>query len=399
MTTQFKLNDDEKRELIETRRDLHMHPETAFEEERTAGIVIERLKSLGLSPVTGIAKTGVTALLEGEEPGPCVLIRADMDALPIFEESEEEYKSVVDGNMHACGHDGHTSVALSAARQLLKIKRPKRGSIKFLFQPAEEVGDGAKAMIEEGVLENPKVDAAFGLHLWNYMPTGVVGVTPGPVMAAADLFTVDIFGEGCHGAQPHMGRDPVLAAAHVITSVQQIASRIVNPLTPVVVTVSQIHGGDAYNVIPDSVTIAGTIRTFDDEVWEGIPGLFQEIVERTAHAFDCTVEIDYKRATRPVENDPEMTALVREIAVELVGEDNIVEEQTTGAEDFAEFLHHVPGCFFFVGSANHEEGKDHPHHSPRFDFDEGSLPLAVEMLAEVAHRYLEKYGSKTASRA
>jgi amidohydrolase len=383
---------EEREELVATRRDLHAHPELKYEERRTAGLVAERLNALGYAPRTGVGRTGVSALLEGRAPGPCVLLRADMDALPLQERNEVPYASRSPGVMHACGHDGHTAMALAAARILRRLEPPARGSVKLVFQPAEEGGNGALAMIEDGVLEEPPVAAAFGLHLWNHLAVGRVAVVDGPFMAAVDEFDLRIRGTGGHGAMPQETRDPVLAAAHVVTALQQIAARNVSPLQAAVVTVGAIHGGDAFNIIPDEVLLRGTARSFDEEVWAALPGHLERVAVRTAEAFGCRAELELRRLMRPTVNDPAMAALVREVAAEAVGRENVVAMRTMGGEDFAEILARVPGCYFFVGSRNEAEGKVHPHHSPHFDIDEAALPLGARLLVDVARRFLERAG-------
>ena len=388
MTDSMTPTESEHAELIATRRDIHQHPELRYEENRTAGLVVERLNAQGYAPTPGVGQTGVVALLEGQAPGPCVLLRADMDALPLQEQNEVPYRSVHEGVMHACGHDGHTAIALTTARILKRLPPPARGSIKLMFQPAEEGGNGAVAMIEDGVLETPKVDAAFGLHLWNYLEVGKVAVTDGPFMASVDEFTIEVRGRGGHGAIPDEARDPVLAAAQIVTALQQIASRNVSPLQSVVVTVGRIRGGDAFNIIPDTVELAGTLRSFDEDVWKDLPLHFERVVQGTAAAHDCAVDIKLERLMRPTINDPAMAAIVRAVACEVVGPENVVSLQTMGGEDFAEVLAKVPGCYFFVGSRNEERGLVHPHHSPHFDIDEGALPIGARLLAGVAQRYL-----------
>lgn len=375
-------------ELVATRRDLHRHPELKYEEHRTAGVVATRLRALGLDPVEGVGKTGVVAVQEAEVSGPCVLLRADMDALPMQELGEVPYRSTHDGVMHACGHDGHTSIALGAARLLQGSGAPANGTIKYMFQPAEEGGNGADAMIEDGVLEAPKVDAAFGLHLWNHLEVGKVAIVDGPFMAAVDAFTIEVRGEGGHGAMPHETRDPVLAAAHIVVALQQIVARNVHPLEAAVVTVGKITSGDAFNIIPEVAHLEGTLRSFSDEVWTALPGHVKRVVEHTAKAHGCTATIQIDRKMRPTINDPAMAELVREVAREVVGPDNIVALQTMGGEDFASILAAVPGCYFFVGSRNEAKGKIHPHHSPYFDIDEDALPVGVQMLTGVARRFL-----------
>jgi amidohydrolase len=379
--------EEEVKELVATRRDLHAHPELKYEETRTADVVAERLASLGYLPRRRVGRTGVVALLEGRRPGPCVLLRADMDALPLQETNDVPYRSTIPNRMHACGHDCHTSGLLAVARLLRRVGLD-RGTVKFVFQPAEEGGNGALAMIEDGVLENPKVDAAFGLHVWNHLDTGRVSLVDGPFMAAVDRFTIRVVGRGGHGAVPHTARDPVLAAAHVVTALQQVVARNVDPLKAAVVTVGSIRGGDAFNVIPEEVRLEGTMRSFDPDVWETLPEHLERVATRTAEAFDCRAFVDLERVQKPTVNDPAMAALVRQVAAGVVGAANVVEGRTMGGEDFSEFLLRVPGCYFFVGSRNEAKGRVHPHHSPRFDVDEDALPLGVRLLAGVAVRYL-----------
>ena len=379
---------EEQAELVATRRDLHAHPELKYEEHRTAALVADRLTSLGYRPHTGLGRTGVSALLEGERAGPCVLLRADMDALPLQERSAVPYASRRPNVMHACGHDGHTAMALTAARILKRQPAPPRGAVKLMFQPAEEGGNGAVAMIEAGILEAPAVDAAFGLHLWNHLEVGKVAIVDGPFMASVDEFTLTIRGTGGHGAMPHEARDPILTSAHVITALQQIAARNVSPLDAVVVTIGAVHGGEAFNIIPDEVVLRGTARSFTESVWEALPGHIERVATRTAEAFDCRAEVEIRRLMRPTVNHPEMAELVRGVARDVVGPENIVADRTMGGEDFAEILARVPGCYFFVGSRNAATGKVHPHHSPYFDIDEAALPIGARMLVGVAQRYL-----------
>lgn len=379
-------DETERAELVEIRRDLHMHPEVLYEVHRTAGVVAKRLRDLGLDPTEGVGRTGVTATFG--DGGPCVVLRADMDALPIQEENETDYRSTVDGAMHACGHDCHVSIGLTAAKALLREGGPERGSVKLVFQPAEEGGNGALAMVEDGVLESPRVDAAFGLHVWNHLEVGKVAVVDGPFMGAVDQFRIRVKGRGGHGAMPNETRDPIVAAASVVTALQQIASRRVDPLDSVVVTVGRIAGGEAFNVIPPHVDLDGTMRCFTDDVYERLPGWLEEIATRTAEAYGCEAEVEVQRLMRATVNDAAMAGLVREVAAEVVGAENVVEMRTLGSEDFSEFLHRVPGCYFFVGSRNEARGFVHPHHSPRFDVDEAALPIGVAMLTGVASRFL-----------
>jgi len=376
-------------QLIDTRRDLHAHPELAFEESRTAGLVAERQRALGLSPRTGVGRTGVVALVEGARPGRTVLLRADMDALPIEEENEAPYRSRHPGRMHACGHDCHTAMLLAVAKRLVAERGELRGRAKLVFQPAEEVGGGAQSMIDDGALRDPKPDAAFGLHVWQELAVGRIGVTPGPMMAAVDDFRVTMTGRGTHAAAPQLGIDPVLCLAHAITALQSIASREVDPLKAVVVSATQLSAGSAFNIIPGSATMNGTVRCFDAALWRELPGRFERIVQGVAQAFQCTCEVDYKRYNGPTVNDLRMAEIAREAAAEVVGAANVVDDiRTMGGEDFSAFLLEVPGCFIAVGSRNESRGLVHGHHHPRFDVDEDCLAIGAEVLLRTAQKFL-----------
>jgi len=381
----------ELQELAAVRRDLHAHPELAFEEVRTSGIVAERLRALGLEARAGVGKTGVIATIRGGSPGKTVMLRADMDALPIQEENAVPYRSQVAGKMHACGHDCHTSILLGVARQLVREAPALRGAVKLCFQPAEECGGGADAMIKDGVLADPRPDATFGLHVWQDLDLGKVGVTPGPFMAAVDEFTVTIAGKGAHAAMPHFGIDPVVCMAHMITALQTIASRSVNPLLEVVVSVTQVRAGTAFNIIPATATMNGTVRVFDPELWKALPERFNTIVNGVAAAFGCKAEVDYRRHNRPTVNDPAMSAIAHAAAAEVVGEANVVTDvRTMGGEDFSAFLAQIPGCFIAVGSRNAARGLVWDHHHPRFDVDEACLGLGAEILLRTTKRFLER---------
>jgi amidohydrolase len=376
------------REIVATRRDLHAHPELAFEEVRTSGIVTERLKALGLTPRPGVGKTGVLATVQGGRPGKTVLLRADMDALPIHEENDVPYRSQSDGKMHACGHDCHTSILLGIAKRLTAERGDLPGAVRLCFQPAEEIGGGADAMIAEGALD-PTPDAAFGLHVWQTLDLGKVGITPGPFMAAVDEFEVTIRGKGAHAAMPQAGLDPVVALAHVISALQTIASRNVDPLLEVVVSVTQVRAGSAFNIIPESAWMNGTVRVFDPETWKTLPETFERVCRGVAEALGCRAEVSYTRHNRPTVNDRAMAALAREAAIEVVGEENVLDDvRTMGGEDFSAFLARVPGCFIAVGSRNVARGLVWEHHHPRFDVDEASLGIGAEVLLRTAKRFL-----------
>jgi len=365
------------------RRDFHMHPELGFREVRTAGIVAKELNALGLEVTTGVGGTGVVALIEGSRPGPVLLVRADMDALPIVEQTGADYASQNPGVMHACGHDGHTAILLTVARLLQAHRDELAGTVKLTFQPAEEGMGGAEGMMKDGLLENPKVDRCLALHIWNEQPVGWIGIAPGPAMAGAEIFNVSVRGKGGHGAVPHLAVDPVLAAAQIITALQGIVARNVAPLQSAVVSVCMIHGGEAFNVIPPEVKLTGTIRTFEPAVRERVLQRFHETVTGTARAMGCEVEIDLQRLTPATINQAETASRVQETARRLFPQANIESGNyiTMGSEDFAFVLEKVPGCFFFVGSANHEKGLDAAHHHPRFDIDESCLPMAAALMA------------------
>lgn len=376
-------------ELIARRRDFHMHPELAFEEHRTSGIVAEVLNELGLEVQTGVGQTGVVAILDGAKDGPTVLVRADMDALPIVEENATEYVSQTPGVMHACGHDGHTAIGLGVARLLNQYRDQIAGRIKFVFQPAEEIGAGALAMVKDGALQGPRPDVSLGLHLWNSMPVGEVGVADGPTMAGSSDFKIVITGRGGHGALPDTTIDPVVCAAQMVTAFQTIIARNVSPLETGVVTVATIHGGHAHNVIPGSVELTGTLRAFTIAVRDLIATRVEEIARGIAQAMNCEVSVQIRHLTIPLANHPEVGARVRPVVSQIVGEQGLhFDARTMGGEDMSYFMDDIPGMYLFVGSANAERGLDYAHHHPRFDFDEDALPLGVALLAAAVGEYV-----------
>ena len=374
--------------LVATRRDLHQHPELGFQETRTSTLVAERLQGLGYQVKTSVGRTGVVAVKEGGSQGKCVMLRADMDALPVEEANELPYKSTHPGRMHACGHDGHVAIGLEVARRLASLSLP--GAVKFAFQPAEEISNGAQAMIRDGVLDAPKVDAAFGIHLWNDLPVGTIGIMPGPVMASVDEFEITILGRGGHAAAPHQTIDPVLIAAHVVTGLQSLVSRRRNPFEEGVVSVTQVSAGHAFNVIPGRADLRGTVRTFGGKFFEEAQRLVEEAAQGIAGAFGASAEVRYRRLSGPMANDEKMTALMKDVGEEIVGKERVIGGvRTMGGEDMSYFLRQVPGCFAFVGSAPPGK-KASPHHSPTFDIDEDALPIGAELLARTAVRYLEQ---------
>jgi amidohydrolase len=376
----------EAQELFEytqsMRRDFHTHPELGFHELRTAGIVAKELTNLGLEVHTGVGGTGVVAVLEGTRPGLVVLVRADMDALPIIEETGAPYASQNPGVMHACGHDGHTAALLTVARMLNNHQMELAGTVKFMFQPAEEGMGGAEAMIAAGVLGNPKVDIALALHVWNEKPVGWIGIANGPAMAGAEIFKIKIRGKGGHGAAPHLAVDPILASAQVITALQGIVARNVAPLQTAVVSVCKIHAGETFNVIPPAVEMTGTIRTFESAVRILVLDRFNKTIRSVAEAMGCEADIDIQRLTPATINQSEVSAQVASVARRVFPDADVDGANfiTMGSEDFAFILEKVPGCFFFIGSANHEKGLDASHHHPKFDIDETALPVGAALM-------------------
>jgi amidohydrolase len=368
------------------RRDFHSHPELGFQEVRTAGIVARELQGLGIEVSTGVGKTGVVGLIEGGQPGPTLLLRADMDALPILEETGAEYASQNANVMHACGHDGHTAILLTVARMLHGIREELPGSIKLVFQPAEEGLGGAESMIADGVLDGPRVDMAIGLHVWNEERLGWLGIAPGATMAGAEKFSIRLTGKGGHGAAPHTSVDPVVAGAQIVSALQSITSRNVAPLQAAVLSVTTFRAGDAFNIIPQYAELSGTIRTFEPAVRERVLKRFFEVVEGVATSMGCKAEIEHIRLTPPVINEARISSVIQGAARRVLPESDLstVDHITMGSEDFAYFMEKTPACFFFVGSANPERNLNYGHHHPKFDFDEAVLPRAAALMAQAA---------------
>jgi len=365
------------------RRDFHTHPELGFHEVRTVGIVAKELTDLGLEVHTGVGVTGVVALLEGTKPGPVVLVRSDMDALPIREETGAPYASQNPGVMHACGHDGNTAALLTVAKILNTHRTELAGTVKFMFQPAEEECDGAKKMIEGSVLDNPKVDFALALHVWNEKPIGWIGIPDGPAMAGAEIFKIKVLGKGGHGGMPHLAVDPILAAAQVVSALQGIVAHNISPLKAAVVSICTIHGGETFNVTPPVVEMTGTIRIFESVVRNRVLERFKETVHSVAEGMGCQTEIDLRILAPTMINQPMIARRVQEVACRLFPEADVDNANyiTMGAEDFAYVLEKVPGCYFFIGSANPEKGLDGAHHNPKFDIDEKALTRGVAVMA------------------
>ncbi|HTI15660.1 MAG TPA: amidohydrolase [Dictyobacter sp.] len=380
-------------DLVAMRRDLHEHPETAFEEVRTSNIVAQRLKALNLEVQTGVAKTGVVGLLRGEAAGEqvrTIAIRADMDALPILEQTEVDYRSQVDGKMHACGHDGHTSILLTVADILSRRRDELKGNIKFIFQPAEEVVGGAEPMVKEGAIDG--ADGVIGLHLISGQPLGKVGVRSGTVFASADKLALTVHGRGGHGGMPSTTVDPIVIASHIITALQMLISRETLPFSPAVVTIGTIHGGTASNIIPETVELTGTMRAWSAEHRAYLTRRIQEVASGVAMALGGSCDVRVFDGCPACVNDEQMTALVHQAAIDAVGEENVLVGEsvlTTGADDMAYFLNAVPGCYFIVGAGEEEKGSIYPHHHPRFNINEGALPIAVETLVRSALAFLQ----------
>lgn len=373
------------------RHDLHKHPELAYQEVRTAGVVASELTQLGFEIKTGIAQTGVSGLVQGKAPGKCVLLRFDMDALPVQEETGAEYASQRPGIMHACGHDGHVAIGLTVAKILHNHRQDLIGTVKLVFQPAEEGASGALRMIQDGVLENPAPDFALALHLWNEKPAGWLGIAPGPIMAGADFFTVQIEGRGGHGALPHETIDPVFASAQIITALQSIISRNVSPLKSAVVSVTRLQAGSASNIIPSIAEFSGTIRSFEPEVHNVVIERFKEIVSGVANALGCRSRIQFTDACPAVINDKFVTNIVAASAAKTWPEARIESTyRVMASEDMSEILQRVPGCYFMVGSANSERGLIYGHHNLRFDFDKSVLPGACAVMTAAAIQILNQ---------
>ncbi len=372
--------------IVKTRRDLHQIPETAYTEKKTAAYVTDYLDREGLEVQTHIAENGVVGLVQTERQGPTLLLRADMDALPLAEATGLPFASKHAGLMHACGHDAHMAMVLGAATVLNRIKDDITGNIKFLFQPAEEGPGGAKPMIEAGVMENPHVDYCVGCHLWPEIPEGTIGVKAGPFMAAMDRFDLKIVGHGGHGAMPHLCVDALEVGTQVVGALQRIVSRHMNPLQPSVVTIGSFHAGSAFNIIPTEAELSGTTRTFDEKIWHSWEKRLIQVIQGVCESMGAGFDLEFAQGYPPAINDEFMSEIVRQCAAQVVGNEQVLDPpQTMGGEDFAFFLQESPGCFFALG-VGHEGGVS--VHNPRFDFNENTLALGVETFARVALKLL-----------
>ena len=386
MENVHQLVSEHKDLIIKIRRDLHRIPETAYTEKKTSAYVADYLNSLGLEVQTEIAQYGVVGSLKTDRPGPTLMIRADMDALPLKEDTGLDFASEHEGVMHACGHDAHMTMVLGAATVFNKIKNEISGNIKFLFQPAEEGPGGAKPMVEAGVMENPKVDYSIGCHVWPDIPEGTIGVRSGPFLAAMDRFDLKIKGKGGHGAMPHLCTDALEVGTQVVNALQRIASRHTNPLEPTVVTVGTFHAGTAFNIIPAEAEMSGTTRTFNPETWNTWEARLEKVIRGVCESMGVDFELKFNQGYPVTINDEFAAEVVHRCAAKVVGEDRVVEPpRTMGGEDFAYFLEKVPGTFLFLGAGDRI---DFPHHHPAFDIDEKVLPLGTLLMTSLALEYL-----------
>lgn len=377
-------------EIVRTRRTLHQRPELSYHEVATSRLVAKRLKALGIQTHTGVGGTGVVGILKGAKRGKVVALRADMDALPVEERTDVKFRSKVKGVMHACGHDTHVAMLLGAAKLLSKHRRELHGTVKFLFQPAEEQGGtgGAKPMIEDGAMRNPKVDYVFGLHISDRWKSGVFGLRPGALMAAPDGFTVNIHGRGGHGSSPHETVDPIYVATQVIMGLQGVSSRMIDPVQPFVISVCTIHGGTKENIIPDDVVLAGTIRTLDNAIRKLAKEKVKEVAVGVCRTFGARCEVEFIRDAYPITyNDPKATARVVEVLKGIPKMKVQIVDPVLGGEDFSRFLEKAPGAFYFLGTHNPSKGCVAPNHSSKFKVDEDVLKFGAASLAAVAMEF------------
>lgn len=375
-------------QVIAWRRHLHRHPEVAFEEVETSRFIADTLAGIPGLVISRPTPTSVVADLRGALPGPTIAVRADIDALPIREENDVEYRSTRDGAMHACGHDGHTAIVLGLATVLAAHADRLPGTVRFIFQHAEELAPGgAEELVQLGVMDG--VQQVIGLHLWASMPVGRIGILGGPAMAAPDQFQCTIIGKGGHAAIPHECVDPIAIGAQVVTALQQVVTRTVDPLDPVVLSVTQFIAGTTFNVIPNSAYIAGTVRTFEPALRQSIPAQMERVIRGIAEAFGATVEFTYEHGYRPVVNDVALASRLRTVVQRTFAADTLIDlRPTMGGEDFSAYQQRAPGVFAFVGAGNVERGIVHPHHHPRFQVDERSLDVGLRYLAAAAAELL-----------
>ncbi len=380
------------KQLVELRRDFHMHPELGFQEFRTAEKIESYLQNLGLE-TKRVAKTGVVALLKGTQPGPVLMLRADMDALPVHEKTTVEYKSQNAGVMHACGHDAHMAMLLVAAKVLKENWDQFKGTIKFVFQPDEEIA-GALVMIDQGVLENPKVDALMAIHIWTPLESGKIAISKGTVMAGLDVFKIIVHGKGGHTGAPQYAVDPILAAAGIIQTVQSIQTRQIDALKPTLIMFGKINGGTKANIIPDKVELEGSIRFLYEagpKTYEQPTQRFIRMVKNVCETYRCTCEIEIIPENKPLVNNDHMVLMARQTAKKVFTDpEAIVDGHYNASEDFSEFSAKVPGVFMFLGTGNKEKNSDVPHHNPCFNIDEDTMAAGVEMFVRAAFDFCKK---------
>ncbi len=371
-------------DVVEIRRDIHMHPELGFEEVRTAAIIADRLKRLGYDVRTKIAQTGVVGILRTGKPGRSVLLRADMDALPLEEATGLPFASSIPGKMHACGHDGHVAILLGAAAVIAERKDELCGTLVLCFQPAEEGKGGAAVMVREGVLDDPHVDVVYGLHLWSELPCGTIHTRPGPMMATSDTIEITVRGKGGHGAKPDHTIDPIVTAAQFVNSVQTLVSRKVDPLEPAVITIGAFHGGTASNIIPEDVHLLGTVRTFNEALRDEMPAKIETVLAGCCASANAKYDFTYLKRYPVTANDPREAEYVKELAAATLGPQRVgLTPKVMGAEDFSFMLQQRPGCYFFLG-ARVDAQPETPHHSSHFLIDESAFEAGIRMMVALA---------------
>lgn len=395
METVKELMQTYEEKLIEIRRDLHRNPELSFKEFRTTKLIKDMLREMDIEVLELGNETGVVGLLKGAEDGPTIGLRGDIDALPITEENDIPFKSENEGVMHACGHDVHTTSLLGAAMILSKMRKEIKGRIKFIFQPAEEINEGAQLLIDKGVMEDPKIDAVFGLHNHPDIPKGQVGVKVGGLMAAVDTIRIRVRGVGGHGAIPNKTIDPILTSAAIIQGIQSVVSRNVSPQDSAVVSIGTLKAGEANNVIPEEVYMTGTVRTFNPELRVEMPKYLTRSIVHIAKAYGAEAELEYINHLPAVINDETMTELGRKAVITVCGPEGPVDPTPSmGGEDFALYMQNIPGCFFWLGVGNEEKGFVHQWHHPKFNADEGAIPIGAGILAQSALEGLTYFNQK-----
>jgi amidohydrolase len=386
-----KLIEDTYPKVVAWRRDFHMYPEISGAEERTAEKIAEILGQLPIEVQQNVGGHGVVGVLRGSKPGKTIALRADIDALPIQEQNDLDFASRYKGKMHACGHDGHTAILLGVAVILSSLKDEIAGNIKFIFQPAEEQAPigGAKPMIEDGVLENPHIDAILGLHIWPALPKGKVGIKNNALMASSDPFIIEVFGKNGHASSPHEAIDALVASCQIVNMLQTIVSRSINPQEAAVVTIGKMQSGTKYNVVADYAKLEGTVRTLDPKTQLMVEKRVREIVNGVCQATGTIAEINYSHGYPALINDKNMANLIREVGRKILPQDAMIEidKPSMGGEDFANYLQRIPGAFFWLGSGQEDS---YPIHHPKFDFDENIMKTGIEMLIHSAFQYLEK---------